>query len=137
MIYALNSGTALPPPKIMQSILEKKCELTITWTRVLRIFINTTSAPRWVRETRVATQGNPSPPNIFLTYTKLVGVLAGRCTTCLKIYSIHHPLLGKVSVNRSPTLTQKFWHYILRKSSVFSYGFKGRQRRIQIIDIGL
>ena len=136
MLLTVSRGTALLSPKTMQSISEKKCELTITWTRGLPMFINTTSAPRWMRDTRVATQRNPSPPNLFLTYTKSVGVMAGRCTVCLKIFSIHHPLSGKVSVNGSPTLTQKFWYYILRKSSISSYGFK-RQRYLQTTDIGL
>jgi len=63
--------------------------------------------------------------------------MAGRCTICLKIFSIHHPLPGKVSVNGGPTLTQKCWHYIRRKSSVSSYGFKGRQRHLQTTDIVL
>jgi hypothetical protein len=137
MLLTVSRETALPSPETMQSILEKKRELTITWTRGLPIFINTTSAPRWVRDTRVATQDNLSPTNLFLTFTKSVGVMAGRCTISLKKFSIHHPLSRKVSVNGSPTLTKKFWHYILRKSSVSSYGFESRQRQLQTTDIGL
>lgn len=130
MLSRVSHGTALPSLETMQFILEKKCELTTAWTRRLPMFINTTSAPKYVRDTTVATQRrphngghttvatqhNPSSLHLFLTYTKSVGVMAGRCTISLKIFSIHHPLSGKVSVNGSPKLTKRFWHYILRKA---------------------